>query len=165
MSQTSYANKFTAALAGQLAYCAPGQVEVIDTKVTTADILAGSFVCRDTTTDKCKLPATSANVTADGYGFVVRRMAREPAGADGTTSADYKSGTDVPVLRAGRIWVNCETAAAFGGSVFVRFTVEAPDLILGTVRNDADTDKAVAAPGWTFGSILSGPGLVLVEKF
>ena len=164
MSQTAYANKFTAALAGQLAYCAPGQVEVIDTKVTTADILAGSFVCRDTTTDKCKLPATSANVTADGYGFVIRRMAKEPL-TDGGTTADYKSGTDVPVLRAGRIWVNCETAAAFGGSVFVRFTVEAPDLILGTVRNDADTDKAVAAPGWTFGSILSAAGLVLVEKF
>lgn len=164
MSQTSYSNKFTAALAGQLAFCAPGQVEVIDTKVLTADMLAGRFCCKDTTTDKAKAVATSANVTADGYGFIIRRMAREPAGVDGTTSADYKSGQDVPVLRAGRIWVECESAATFGGSVFVRFAAGTGTKI-GAVYNAADTATCVAAPGWTFGSELAAAGLVLVEKF
>lgn len=163
MSQTSYSNKFTAALAGQLAYCAPGQSETIDTMVMTADVLAGRFVCKDTTVGKAKLPATTGNVTADGYGFVVRRMAREPAGVDGTTAADYKSGQDVPVLRQGRIWVECESAAAFGGSTFVRFATGTGTKI-GATYNAADTATCVAAPGWTFATELAAAGLVMVEK-
>jgi hypothetical protein len=52
----------------------------------------------------------------------------------------------------------------YGGAVFVRFTVEAPDLQLGKVRNDADTDKAVAAPGWTCLTTLSAAGLAILER-
>jgi hypothetical protein len=137
-----------------------GPTSVISRISAFAGIGFGIFVCRRATPadtpEQCGPPEVTGSVTARGFGFALRsHLAKQEAG--------YAIGESVPILTKGRLWVNCETAWTDGAAVFVRFTVEAPDLILGTVRNDADTDKAVALPGAKFVGTGSAAGLAMVE--
>ena len=160
MSQTSYSLRLTEALAGMLA--APVEDCTIESYSNAAALPAGVFVTRDAADSACKVPTSSAEVTASGIGFVMRNLAQEPVSDGGSTDVAALKGASV--VTRGKIWVLTESACAFGGDVFVRFTVEAPDLQLGMPRNDADTDKAVAAPGWKFRTTLGAAGLAIVER-
>ncbi len=160
MSQTSYSLRLTEALAGMLA--APIENCTIESYSNAADLPAGVFVTRDAADTAAKVPVDSAGVTATGLGFTMRNLAQEPV-SDGST-VELPALKGVSVVTRGKIWVLTETAMTFGQDVFVRFTVEAPDLQLGSVRNDADTDKAVAAPGWKCRTTLSAAGLAIIER-
>ncbi len=160
MSQTSYSQRLTEALAGMLA--CPIEDCQIESKSNAADLPAGVFVTRDAADSACKVPTTSAEVTATGIGFTVLNLAHEPP-TDGST-VDIPATKGAGVISRGKIWVLTETAMTYGNAVFVRFTIEGGDTQLGKVRNDADTDKAVAAPGWTCRTTLSAAGLAIIER-
>jgi len=161
MSQTSYAMTPAAALPGMIADPLDARNTIVS-RINAAALPAGVFVTRDAADDAVKVPVSTGEVTASGVGFTILSVGKEPV-SDGS-SVDWPATKGVSVMTFGKLWVTCESAAAYGGDVFVRFTVEAPDLQLGSVRNDADTDKAVAAPGWKFRSTLAAAGLVLIER-
>lgn len=160
MSQTSYSQRFTEALAGMLA--APIDQCVIESKINAAAIPFGIFVTRDAADDAAKVPTTSGEVTASGMGFTALILAREPV-SDGSTT-DAAIGKGVSVVRRGKLWVLTETAMTYGQAVFVRFTANGGNTQLGKVRNDADTANAVAAPGWQCLTTLSAGGLAIIER-
>lgn len=160
MSQTSYSQRLTEALAGMLA--APIEDCLIDSKINAADLPAGVFVTRDAADDAVKVPTTTGEVTASGVGFTVLNLAHEPP-TDGST-VDCPAGKGVSVIRRGRIWVLTETDMTYGQAVFVRFTANGGNTQLGKVRKDADTSNAVAAPGWQCLTTLSGAGLAVIER-
>jgi len=155
--QSSVATDVSASKNGALADSRPSTVE---SHVATESIPFGRFVCRITASpdESCSLPAVTGDVTSGrAIGFSVYDASKEDNAADG-----YLDNEPVSVLRKGLIWVDCETAAAVGGAVFVRFQ-DAGALGLGAVRNDADTADAVALPGAYFRSVLSGAGIVQIE--
>jgi hypothetical protein len=75
----------------------------------------------------------------------------------------YRLGAFVPVMRKGRIAIAAETALAAHTNPFVRFTVGAVGTLLGALRADADTGKAVAAPYLTVVTGAAAGGVAVVE--
>lgn len=139
-------------------------VDAVDTvresKAAAAAVPFGTLVCRRASPadgqDVCANPAATADVTARAYGIALRDETRKH-------TTGYETNDQVTYLRRGRIWVTVEDNVVGGAAAFVRFTVEAPDLQLGTFRSDADTDKAVALPGAIFRTSASAGGLAVVE--
>ena len=133
---------------------------VKESKAAAAAVPFGTLVCRRASPadgqDVCANPAATADVTARAYGIALRDETRK----HGT---GYEINDQVTYLRRGRVWVTVEDGVTGGAAVFVRFTVEAPDLQLGTFRSDADTDKAVALPGAVYRTSASAGGLAMVE--
>lgn len=160
MSQTSYSQRFTEALAGMLA--CPIENCQIESKINDAVIPAGVFVSRNAADDACKVPAASGDVTATGIGFTCLILAREPV-SDGSTS-DFAAGKGCSVVSKGKLWVLTETAMTYGQDVYVRYTASGGNTQLGKVRNDDDTTKAAIAPGWKCRTTLSAAGLAIIER-
>lgn len=158
MSQTSYAQRFVEGIAGQLT--CPLQDAVLDSKINALALPAGVFVCRDAADDACKVPAAAGDVTATGFGFVKHDMAKE---AQQGQTVDFPAKHGVTVMRRGRMRVLCETAAAFGGQVYVRITANGGNTQLGKVRNDVDGGNATALTGCRFIRTISAAGLVEIE--
>lgn len=158
MSQTSYAQRFAPAIAGQLS--CPFQEARLDSKINALAMPAGVFVCRDAADDACKVPAAAGDVTATGFGFVKHDMAKERQ--QGQT-VDFPAKHGVTVMKEGRMWVPCETDAAEGGQVFVRITASGGNTQLGKVRKDADTATATALTGCRFIRTIAAAGLVEIE--
>lgn len=131
-----------------------------ESKAAAAAVPFGTLVCRRASPadgqDVCANPAATADVTARAYGVALRDETRKH-------TTGYETNDQVTFLRRGRVWVTVEDAVVGGAAAFVRFTVEAPDLQLGTFRSDADTDKAVALPGAVFRSSASAGGLAILE--
>lgn len=136
--------------------------DIISRAAPSGGIVPGRFVvgAASGTTGKpgvaCAYPASSADVTEKGLGFALWDEWMEQAAA-------IPQYAEVPILRSGCMYVLTEDAVAYGKQVFIRFTVEAPDLLLGTVRSDADTDKAVALPDSKYLGSTSGAAVVLIE--
>lgn len=161
MSQTSYALRYTANVAGELS--CPLQDAVLDSKINALALPAGVFVCRDSADDACKVPAAAGDVTTTGFGFVKKDIAIE---RQQSQTVDYPAKSGVTVMRRGRMIVLCETAAAFGGQVFVRITSDGgSNTQLGKVRNDADSGKATSLLGCRFIRTIGAAGLVEIEYF
>jgi hypothetical protein len=160
MSQTSYTQRFVTAINGQLS--CPFQHARLDSKINALAMPAGVFVCRDAADDACKVPSASGDVTATGFGFVKHDMAKE---AQQGQTVDFPAKHGVTVMKEGRMWVTCETAAAEGGQVYIRITANgAGKLQLGAVGNVADAGNAIALTGCRFiRTLAAGPGLVEIE--
>lgn len=111
-----------------------------------------------------KAPGASTDITVVGaqLGVVIADQARaqNPAVANPT----YPIGSAVPLLRAGRIWVNAETALTDGVAPFVRYTANGA-LYVGNFRNDADTSKAAQMPATqaVVRGTTTGAGFAVVE--
>jgi hypothetical protein len=78
------------------------------------------------------------------------------------TAVAFAASEAVPFVRAGRVWVSCETAAAIGGVVFVRMVAGAGESV-GAVRATPDANDCAILPGARFASSTASAGLVLVE--
>lgn len=104
MSQTSYAYDSAPAVAGQIADS--GEDRHIESVVAGEDIPAGRFVRIDRATDKVYLPNDTDNEI-----FGVTCYVDTLVGG----SAIHKAGTVIPVLRKGRIWVDCDTGTMTAG--------------------------------------------------
>lgn len=158
MSQTSYSQRLTRGVAGELT--SPLQESKLDSKINALAMPAGVWVARDGADDAVKVPAAAGDVTTTGCGFTKHDVARSrPANG----SVDYDALEGVTVMRAGRMLVLCETAAAYGGAVFARITASGGNTQLGKVRNDADTANATAVPGARFIGTITAAGLVEIE--
>lgn len=158
-------NRFPANAAFEGDLYSPLQDSKVESKACAqaAGIYAGRFVTRNAD-EACERPNASADITGGvGMGFALRDKSKFAAGTDPL----YANTETVPVLTDGLLWVQCETACAYGGAVFVRFTTALAggdaDKDLGNVRNDVAAGAAVALPGAFFRSTLSGAGLALVE--
>ena len=82
---------------------------------------------------------------------------------DSTRSAlAYSASEAVPVVRGGRAWVSCETAASQGGIVFVR-QIAGTGESLGAIRATPDANDCGLLVGARFASSTASAGLVLVE--
>lgn len=139
-----------------------GDDHVIDTKVSTPATSGGLFVCRDAADDKCKAPTSASEVQDTGFGFVVFDAASAPA--DGAT-ADYDAGQTVPVMSWGRMWVQSEEAMAIGDAVYVRYSANGGNTVLGKIRNDADTSHCALLSGARViqASTSTNPALISLE--
>ena len=83
-------------------------------------------------------------IKQDGDGMPCNEALKTPVGEGETVYA--KQGQAVSLMRVGAIFVKTETAVAIGDQVFYRIKGG----ILGAIRNDADTDKAVKLNGAVF---------------
>ena len=77
----------------------------------------------------------------------------------------YRVGASLPVMRKGRIAIVAETALVAHTNPFVRFVAGAGGTILGSLRGNADTASAVAAPYLTVvvGAAIGGVSIVEVN--
>jgi hypothetical protein len=170
MSQKTYLNAPVGLGAGMLAD--DGLTDKGSLKNTTgATIPFGVFVAQGATDLSCKRIDSVAN---NVIGVVIHSHNENssylqfPSTAVpfGETSGDVQAGVPdksmVSVLKKGRIYVQCETACAIGGKVFVR-AIAAGAEVLGAARNDTDSGDAFELKGARFASTLSAAGYALVE--
>lgn len=159
MSQTSYAQRFAAGIAGQLT--CPLQDARLDSKINALAMPAGIFVAYDAADDAVKVPAAAASVTTTGCGFVKHDMAKE---RQQSQTVDFPAKAGVTVMRQGRMRVLTEDLSTYGGAVYVRITSDgASNTQLGKVRSDADAGKAILLPGCRFIRTLAAAGLTEIE--
>lgn len=161
--QTTLKDAPAAGLAGMIADTGPRDV-VSRIVEDAAGIAPGIFVTKGTADYNAALIDAAGDVTSTGVllGVTVLDTSRPPA------TPQYGQYAQVPVLRKGRIWVQSETAQAYGARPYIRHATSVNGSVVGVIRNDADTistvDKATQAPeGVRVVSTLSAAGLCLVE--
>lgn len=124
--------------------------------LTDADMPAGVFVVHGTGVQSCKVPASAAEVLK-ALGVAVWNASELPP--TDTTTNDYASGTVIPVLDHGDIWVVCEEAMAVTDDVYVRHTAGVGEQA-GAVRNDADGTDCTLLHGVRVVEAASAAGVV-----
>ena len=112
-----------------------------------AAINFGLFVCQDQEDDeKARVPIVTTDVSNVllARGIVVHNQAVEQF-YQSAGGAGYALNAEMPIINRGMVWVVPETTMAITDEVFARFTVSGVT-VLGGIRNDADSGKAVAIP-------------------
>ncbi len=163
--QTSYAEQ-PAGIPGMIGDNSDGKV--VDTVLNgeaSAEIGFGKFVVIGTggttsgTPPLAKLPAASGDDYENG-GFVVLSHDYDRRLDLGTTGIKPKR--QMGIMRRGRIYVHAETAMAKTDDVYVRYTASG-DLVVGNIRNDADTAKAKKLYGARVVYPITAAGTVMIE--
>ncbi len=121
MSQTSYSQTMTVGRAGMIADNGPRDV-VSKTNPVVA-LKFGRAVCRGTADRDVKLP-TSAAEAAACIGVTLLSQSIE---SSATGDPQYPVGSDVPVLKKGRVWVQVTEAVVAGSPVYVRYATGLAD--------------------------------------
>lgn len=157
--QTSYATAPEIGVEGQKIESYPS---AMDTGIAEGGaIKVGRVVMFDSTAtrhDKAvKHPAATGDVTGPAARGVAIWDPTYPF--DG---GDYKQYAALPVMKKGRAVMKSETAQLKGTNPFVRFAT-GTGTVLGSIRNDADTATAVAAPWLKIITPCSANGLCVVE--
>ena len=133
--------------------------------VATEDIPMGSVVVRaDGADDRCKLPATAAEVTDPGSVLGIALFdSMQPQDAGGTaTAATYRTGARVTILRVGAVRIRFEDAVAVGAPLLVRF---GGDGTRGALRAGADANAAAVAGVSVFRGAGAGAlGIVEIDR-
>lgn len=161
--QTTMTDAPAAGLAGMIADT--GNREIVSRIVEDAGGIApGTFVTKGTADYHAAQIDAAGDVSSAGVllGVAVLDTSRAPG------TPQYAQNDQIPILRKGRIWVQSETAQAYGATPYIRHATSVNGSIVGLIRNDADTistvDKATAAPaGVRVVSTLAAAGLCLVE--
>lgn len=165
MPQTSFSTNPVVGQTGQLVDQQP--YECVSKVVGgSANIPAGRFVVRGTDTDaEAVLPSATTDITGGkALGFALWTPTHiNPTGATNTERTSYIPDEEMPVVRKGVLWLRCEDNFTAGSKVFVRFTANGAGKLVGQIRSDADTDKAVALPNARFESSGSADGLAMVR--
>lgn len=135
-----------------------GPKEVIS-RAAEGAVPFGKFVVLGTDKDnQAKLPAASGDIVAQKVlGVSLHDHARESQN-DGL-AAGYLTKESMSILKKGMVYVTAEEAVTPSDTVYVRHTVNGA-LTVGSVRKDADTDKAVALAGLRFMSSAGAGELV-----
>lgn len=147
-SQTSYQYYMNNAYPGTIADLTPDSRIDSFLNDTGLPINFGLGVVRSITDYDARLPDSISDIF---LGVTVRDLARENTDYASTT---YLSSEVMSVLRAGRIYVVCETPVNIGDPVFCRFSV-AGDQQFGTFRNDDDGVTCFRVQGASFDLISS----------
>jgi hypothetical protein len=140
--QTTYPANYDVGIEGQKIEGYPSAI--VSGIAEAGAIKVGKVVIYDATAtrnDKAiKAPAVTGDITGPAaYGVTLWDPTYPFDGGD------YKQYASLPVMRKGRIWLKSETAQVKGTNPFVRFAT-GTGTVLGSIRNDADTATAVAAP-------------------
>lgn len=134
----------------------------IITGIAEAGIIpVGKVVIFDTTAGRhdksVRVPSATGDITGPAAAGVSMWDPSYPFDGSG-----FKQFDTLPVMRKGRILLKCETVIAKAVRPFVRFAAGGNGV--GSIRNDDDSGKAVAAP-WllTITPATVAGGLVVVE--
>ena len=138
--QTQYDLDTPIGIEGQLIEAYPNG---IITGIAEAGVInVGKLVIYDTTAGRndrsVRAPASSGDVTGPAVAGIAMWDPTYP-------EPPYRQYATFPVLRKGRILLACETILSKAIRPFVRFATGA-GTVLGSIRNDADSATAVAAP-------------------
>jgi hypothetical protein len=157
--QTSYSRLIQPALPGLLVNLKPNSKEsFVNANGTPIDF--GLGVVRGSGDREAILPNAPGQ---EFLGVTIREGFREITTVGGTVT-NYAIGEMMNVLtQIGEIWVFVETNVSAGDSVYCRFAINSPHIILGAFRNDSDTVSSVAhadlVPSAKFNSSASAGGL------
>lgn len=116
------------------------------------DLPVGIGVVEDgVVSHKAKLPAGASDKFA---GVVFNTYGRDP---NGLTTGAYSTGSQIPVLQHGKVFVKPEQDVTPADPVYLRYTANGP-LTPGSFRKDADTAKALLVKGakWEVGALAGG---------
>jgi hypothetical protein len=160
MSQTSYSINQSAAMAGML-YDSAVAVDVVSAVDVTesAGVGYGLALARSSVDGQVKLPASSGDVAAI-LGVSVLSQTKEQALLTGVVN--NPKGSDISVLRKGRIWVQVEEAVTQASPVFVRFA-SGSFTQLGAFRASADSASAAQLVGAVYVNSASAGGFAAVD--
>lgn len=124
-------------------------------------IVVGKLCISDTTAGRSNRSARAPTATGDVTGPAVMGISMWDPTYPEPPYAQYKT---FPIMRKGRILLACETVIGKYVKPFVRFAAGAGGTVLGSIRNDADSASAVAAPYLTIITpTTTVGGLVVVE--
>lgn len=124
-------------------------------------IIVGKLCISDTTTGRSNRSARAPASSGDVTGPAVMGLSMWDPTYPEPPYAQYKT---FPIMRKGRILLACETVIGKFVKPFVRFASGAGGTILGSIRADADSATAVAAPYLTvITPATAAGGLVVVE--
>lgn len=137
-----------------------GQLKNIMSAVAAAAIPFGRFVTRGAVGGTAELPNSSADVTSGLLGVAIRTQHDV---ANASDVLQYEDEKDVSILDFGVVYMRTEDAVSDGDDVFVRFASGGGGTALGSVRSDADSITAIAAPGCKFLEDAGAGALVRVQ--
>ena len=112
---------------------------------------------------RCKLPAASGDVTNLFLGISALVQTKEQPYPSLSGPVQYPAGSDIAIMRKGRIWVQVEEAVVPMGPVFCRFASGAGGTQLGAFRTSADTATAAQVPHAVYRSTAAAQGFAVVE--
>jgi len=158
MSQTVYSINQAAAQAGQLYDL--GENDVVSAVDHNEAVPFGVAVVQGAQDNECKLPASAGDM-AKVLGVSLLVQTKEQSLL--TSIVNNPAGSDISVLRKGRVWVQVEEAVQAFSPVFVRFAAGAGGSQLGAFRASADTASAGQVDGCAFRSSAVSGGFAVVE--
>lgn len=161
MPQTTYSDERGLALLGALVDSGPNEIV---TRFSAAAIPFGRFVSKASGDDsKVALPAATGDVTGQGalQGVAIRTQAIQTDLS--VPLAQYAAKDAINVLKDGRVYMYAEQTVTPTDPVFVRFTANGATGLVGQVRKDADTARAVQFTGARYVSSADAGDLVAVE--
>jgi hypothetical protein len=124
------------------------KIEDVPSEITTGIaettvIAVGKLVIMDTVTGRATKAVRAVAATGDVTGAAVAGLSMwDPTYPE----PPYRQYAVLPVMRKGRMLVKSEDVITKGVHPFVRFVAGAGGTVLGSIRSDADTASAVAAP-------------------
>ena len=157
MSQTSYSINQAAAQAGQLYDL--GKNDFISAVDVVEAVSFGLALVQGTSDGECHLPASSGDI-AKILGVSSLVQTKEQALL--TSVVNYPIGSDISILRKGRIYVKVEEAVNAMDPVFVRFAAGS-FAQLGSFRKSADSASAGQVDGCVYRTSAPIGGFAVVE--
>lgn len=158
MSQTNYTININAGQPGQLYDLgANDTVSAVD-KVEVVPF--GVALVQGPTDGTCRLPAALTDLTKV-LGVSVLVQTKEQSLI--TSIVNYPAGTDIALLRKGRVWVKVEEAVTAMSPVFVRALPGVGGTQAGAFRMSADTATAAQINGCVFRTSAAAGALAVVE--
>lgn len=112
--------------------------------------------------DQCKVPQAVGEIGFDTLGIALSTQFLESAPATDTGAARYPAGSQVNILRVGRVYVTAESDVVAGGAVYVRYSASGSQQ-LGALRADTDSSSAALLAGAKFLDTVSAGGLTRVQ--
>jgi hypothetical protein len=139
-----------------------GWPSAIDTGLASAAVIpAGVIVIWDAAAGRApesvKAPAVTGDITT--LILVAGLALWDPTYPE----PPYRIGSSIPIMRKGRFAIAAETGLNAHTNPFVRFATGPGGNVIGSLRNDADTASAVAAPYLTVVSGAATGGIAIVE--
>lgn len=159
MSQLSYSQTMTVAVAGMIADGAGAPHDVVS-RVNITDEIPFGVAVADIAGDEgtIELPDSSGALIC---GIAVRSLTVEEGAA--SVENAYPADSACAVMKKGRIWVQVEKAVTVDDDVYVRHTANGGNTQLGAFRDDSDTNRAIQITNARFVTSSSGSGIVQVE--
>lgn len=130
-------------------------------RLAAAALDAGLFMVPGADDFHAKLPVAAADIPKC-FGVSVYQEMKDRA----ASGEDYAIQDAVEILQDGEVWAQCETAAAVGDPVFVRWRITAGAAYkkIGACRNDVDTADAVLLANCKFASTKSTAATLGIVK-